>query len=133
MASIQATLTSAACKNGNCSASLNFLSSSFLPGFDITGQVTGLRKKDTCSAHLSGSRATLTFDPPTTNKDKAKLRHTVDPSAPDFLPLPSFEECFPKSSKEYKLVSSFAYILVVLLFYIAAMVRKMGYDGFYDI
>ncbi|VVB01851.1 unnamed protein product [Arabis nemorensis] len=48
-------------------------------------------------------RATLTFDPPTTNSERAKQRkHTIDPSSPDFQPIPSFEECFPKSTKEHK-------------------------------
>ncbi|PKI32254.1 hypothetical protein CRG98_047340, partial [Punica granatum] len=50
-----------------------------------------------------GPKATLTFDPRTTNAEKTKQKkHTVDPAAPDFLPLPSFEQCFPKSSKEYR-------------------------------
>ncbi|XP_027089792.1 phosphomethylpyrimidine synthase, chloroplastic isoform X3 [Coffea arabica] len=102
MASVQATLTPAACKNGNYSSPMKFSNSSFLPGFDVTGQITGIRKKDSWSTHLSGVRATLTFDHPTTNKENSKQRkHTVDPNAPDFLPLPSFEECFPRSSKEY--------------------------------
>lgn len=102
MASVQA--TSAVCKNRNYSAPPKFLHNSFLTGFDITGQVSCTRKKDSSTlAYLSGVRATLTFDPHTTNDTKAKERkHTVDPSAPDFLPLPSFEECFPKSTKECK-------------------------------
>lgn len=57
----------------------------------------------------SGPKATLTFDPPATNSEKAKLanlpRHTIDPASPDFLPLPSFEQCFPKSTKEQRCVS----------------------------
>ncbi|KAF2312588.1 hypothetical protein GH714_035158 [Hevea brasiliensis] len=101
MASVQATsLASAACKNG----SQKFPSSSFLPGFDVVvGR--GFLKKEILPRSLaaSGPKATLTFDPPTANSDKAKQRkHTVDPSSPDFLPLPSFEQCFPKSTKEYR-------------------------------
>ncbi|KAJ8553065.1 hypothetical protein K7X08_020458 [Anisodus acutangulus] len=102
MASVQTALTSLLCKNGNHHPQVNFPSSSFLPGFDLTGQVAGTRKRETCFNSFSSPRATLTFDPPSTNnKEKTKPKHTVDPNAPDFLPLPSFEECFLKSSKEY--------------------------------
>ncbi|XP_057849800.2 phosphomethylpyrimidine synthase, chloroplastic [Cryptomeria japonica] len=49
-----------------------------------------------------GVRATLTVGPSIgVGKDK-RSRHTVDPSAPDFLPLPSFEQCFPNSTKEFR-------------------------------
>lgn len=104
MASLQATsLSSAVCKNG----SHKFPSSSFLPGFDgVLGR--GSLKKEIWPRSLATSvpRATLTFDPPTTNSDKAEQRkHTVDPSSPDFLPLPSFEQCFPRSTKEYRFLS----------------------------
>jgi hypothetical protein len=38
--------------------------------------------------------------------EKAEQRkHTVDPAAPDFLSLPSFEQCFPKCTKESKYIS----------------------------
>ncbi|KAL5548895.1 hypothetical protein UlMin_004126 [Ulmus minor] len=48
-----------------------------------------------------GPKATLTFDPPTTNSEKPKQRkHTLDPTSSDFLSLSSFEECFLKSTKE---------------------------------
>ncbi|CAA6655113.1 unnamed protein product [Spirodela intermedia] len=48
-------------------------------------------------------RATLTFDNSTTETTRNRSRkHTVDPAAPDFLPLPSFEQCFPKSTKEHR-------------------------------
>ncbi|KAH9627566.1 hypothetical protein KSS87_009566, partial [Heliosperma pusillum] len=63
---------------------------------------TGTHSKEFNPAALSAvPQATLTFDPPTTYTGKDKQRkHTVVPSAPDFLPLPSFEQCFPKSTKE---------------------------------
>ncbi|KAE8674857.1 Phosphomethylpyrimidine synthase [Hibiscus syriacus] len=47
-------------------------------------------------------KATLTFDPPTTNSESKQRKHTINPASPDFVPLPSFEECFPKSSKEFR-------------------------------
>ena len=36
--------------------------------------------------------------------EKISRNHTTtkDPSAPEFLPIPSFEECFPNSTKEYR-------------------------------
>ncbi|KAF4372231.1 hypothetical protein G4B88_009301 [Cannabis sativa] len=96
MASVHSALTSVVFKNGNHSSPKKFPSSSFLPGFDIMGRVSCPHKRE-----MSGPRATLTFDPPTTNEGKDKQRkHTVDPASPDFLPLPSFEQCFPKSTKE---------------------------------
>ncbi|KAK6130418.1 hypothetical protein DH2020_035828 [Rehmannia glutinosa] len=74
MASMQTSLASAICNNRNNSSSLKSLNSTFLHGIDLNGQKVKQRK------------------------------HTADPNAPDFLPLPSFEECFPKSSKEYTYV-----------------------------
>lgn len=113
MASMQTSLASAVCNNRNCSSSSKFLSSSFLHGtVDINGQITGIRRKEVSSPSFSSPKATLTFDPSTTNQEKVKMRkHTVDPNAPDFLPLPSFKECFPKSTKEYTSVFCPCYCL----------------------
>ncbi|CAI0475572.1 unnamed protein product [Linum tenue] len=114
MASVQAiaALTSAAvCKNGNNynSAPAKFSTAAFLPGFDVFGRgVSGLsRKENSPSRSLSyGARATLTFDPPTADAEKVRQRkHTIDPASPDFVPLPSFEQCFPKSTKEHREVT----------------------------
>ncbi|GMP89604.1 hypothetical protein CsSME_00041103 [Camellia sinensis var. sinensis] len=98
MASVQATLTSVVGKNGNHSTPTKLPNTSFLPGFDVAGNVASVQKKELCHTIFLRPKATLTFDPPATNKQR---KHTVDPSAPDFLPLPSFEQCFPKSTKEY--------------------------------
>lgn len=116
MASVQATLTSATgCKNGKFSAPVKFLNSSFSPGFDVAGQFGGSVSK-TGSCGMQGIGASLIFDPPTTNSDKSKQRkHTVDPSAPDFLPLPSFKECFPRSSKQYTWVFCLCGIWMIVL------------------
>lgn len=101
MASVHTTLTSLLCKNGNHSAPAKFPGTAFLPGFDGVGRVS---KKGLCLTFMSsGPRATLTSDPPKTNSEKTKQRKgTVDPSAPDFEPHPTFEQCFPRSSKEYR-------------------------------
>ncbi|CAK9164235.1 unnamed protein product, partial [Ilex paraguariensis] len=101
MASINITLTSVVCKNGNHSAPSKFAHTFFLPRFDVVGHGSVMRKKEICPTTISACKATLTFDPPATNSEKTNQRkHTVDPAAPDFLPLPSFEQCFPKSTKE---------------------------------
>lgn len=103
MASVHATMTKIVCKNGIHSTPAKFPSTSFLPGFDVVGRVSTACKKEICPSMSSGIRATLTFDPPTTNsQNKGQRKHTADPADPDFLPLPSFEQCFPKSSKEYR-------------------------------
>ncbi|XVE59383.1 hypothetical protein DITRI_Ditri05aG0042200 [Diplodiscus trichospermus] len=101
MASLRASFTSIVCKNGYKSAPTRFPSSTFLSGFDVVGRVSNACKKEICPSMNSGPKATLTFDPPTTNSERSKQRkHAIDPASPDFMPLPSFEECFPKSSKE---------------------------------
>ncbi|CAN8285455.1 unnamed protein product [Cochlearia groenlandica] len=114
MASVHSTLMSVVYNNNNnkkkkhtssssSSSRPKLPSSSLLPVFDVIVQAYGVAnrfKKDTTS---SITRATLTFDPPKTNSEteRAKQRkHTIDPSSPDFQPIPSFQECFPKSTKE---------------------------------
>lgn len=106
MAFVHTTMASFVCKNGNHATLAKFPSTSFLPGFDMAARVSSTKKEVFPSSTSTTTRATLTFDPPTTNSDRSKQRkHTVDPAAPDFQPLPSFEECFPKSSKEYRYIS----------------------------
>lgn len=111
-------LMSVVCKNGH-SAPAKFPNSAFLTGFDVVGRVATVNRKETCPTHMaSGPKATLTFDPPTTNSERTRQRkNTVDPASPDFLPLPSFEQCFPRSSKEYRCItySSFLNFLIVYL------------------
>lgn len=103
MASVHATITPAVGKSGYRSYSTKSLNTAFLPGFDVVGRVSGASKDLHLSSIILTPRATLTFDPPEASTEKAKQKkHTVDPSSPDFLPLPSFEQCFPKSTKEHK-------------------------------
>lgn len=112
MASVHTTLSSLLCKNGNNSAATKFPGTAFLPGFDVIGRVS---KKELCPTFKSsGPKATLTFEPPKTNSEKTKQRkHTVDPEAPDFEPLPSFEQCFPKSSKENRCAAGYSTYLYI--------------------
>lgn len=98
MASIHANFTSVMCKNVNNSGLSRISKTAFLPVFDVN-----LWKRETNSSCIMAPRATLTFDPQSTNVEKTKQRkNTVDPAAPEFLPLPSFEQCFPQSTKEYR-------------------------------
>ncbi|XP_030537384.1 phosphomethylpyrimidine synthase, chloroplastic isoform X3 [Rhodamnia argentea] len=103
MASVSASFALVVCNKCSHSA-VKFPTSAFLPGFDALGRSSSACKKEFCPASKSSSpKATLTFDPPTSNSERTKQKkHTLDPAAPDFLPLPSFEQCFPKSSKEYR-------------------------------
>lgn len=103
MASVHANVTSIVCKSGN-HASQSKSNTTFLPRFDVVGRTSSAWKKDSVPFSMAlNPRATLTFDPPTTNADKTKQKkHTIDPASPDFHALPSFEQCFPKSTKEHR-------------------------------
>lgn len=111
MALVNTALTPFVCKSGVHSDSSKLPNTTFLPGFDVSGNAASAWKKQNYHLSFAGTRATLTFDPPSTNKETTskQRKHTVDPAAPDFLPLPSFEQCFPRSTKEHRsiLVSSF--------------------------
>lgn len=110
MASVNTALTSFVCKSGVNSHPSKLPNTTFLPGLDVCRNAASTWKKENYHLSFSGARATLTFDPPSTNKETAskQRKHTVDPASPDFLPLPSFEQCFPRSTKEHRyiLVSS---------------------------
>lgn len=67
------------------------------------GHTSNIWNKDTCYKFSLKPKATLTFDHSVAESANHKQKkHTIDPAAPDFLPLPSFEECFPKSTKEVR-------------------------------
>lgn len=84
-------------------ASGRLLESGLLPAFEGHCGLHTVRKGVAHNLGSMGPRATLTFDPSTMKEEKStKRKHTVDPAAPDFLPLSSFGLCFPKSTKEYK-------------------------------
>lgn len=92
-------LSPASVASGRSSHAASRLSRPALPlGFDASRSLN----KDLCYSFVVKPKATLTFDHSVTESTKAKQKkHTVDPAAPDFLPLPSFEQCFPKSTKEF--------------------------------
>ena len=48
-------------------------------------------------------KVTMTATVPSSSvKGVGRTRPTADPAAPDFRPIPSFQECFPSSTKETK-------------------------------
>jgi len=120
MAYVHANVTSVVFKNGNHASQSKFPNSVFLPRFDVVGSASNAWRKELAPSSIAlVPRATLAFDPSTTNADKTKpKKHTIDPASPDFLPLPSFEECFPKSTKEsrYTLFSLNTYFSISMDF-----------------
>lgn len=80
--------------------SLKLPKTAVLPGFGGIARPQDVQDRSanfTCSR----PRAASVTDQSTAEPAKPRQnKHTVDPSAPEFLPLPSFEECFPRSTKE---------------------------------
>lgn len=103
MAMVNTTFASVVRNNRGHSSPVKFPNPGFLPGFDAAGRSSIACRKEIDSAFQSrGPKATLTFDPPTAHSERTRqLKHTIDPTSPDFVPLPSFDQCFPNSSKEY--------------------------------
>lgn len=105
MASINPTLTTSVCKQRNAARLVSYkLPRTFVHGVEEIGNGSRVLKAGPTSDVMNfGARASLTLDGPAfTSETKKHGKHTVDPAAPDFLPLPSFEQCFPRSTKEYR-------------------------------
>lgn len=111
MACIQASLISSTCKDN--SASDHLVRANICPqkpiriaifgGIDYSHKISSLGKNGVSNLRNVGARAALTVGPSVSESVKEKRsRHTVDPLAPEFLPLPTFEQCFPNSTKEFK-------------------------------
>jgi hypothetical protein len=69
----------------------------FIPRFPMKNDVQLFSSQD---ADESKIRAELSTKVPL---EKPFPNHTItkNPAAPEFLPIPPFEECFPNSTKEY--------------------------------
>lgn len=111
MACIQASLTSATCKDSSVSdyttrgdiCPQKSIRIAIFKGIDHSHKVSILGRNKVPTVRSVGARAALTVGPSTSESVKEKRsRHTVDPLAPEFLPLPPFEQCFPNSTKEYR-------------------------------
>ena len=80
----------------------------------LTSAKTSMRKGTNALVHHSRTNAqrrprdsslkvTMTATVPSSSvKGAGRTRPTSDPAAPNFIPIPSFEECFPSSTKETK-------------------------------
>jgi len=80
-------------------SSLKFPKTALLPGFSgISRQDT--QERNSSLACLIPKVASVTDQSIAEPSKPRKNKNTVDPTAPEFLPLPSFEECFPRSTKE---------------------------------
>lgn len=125
MALVNTSLTSLVCKSGVHSDSSKLPNTTFLPGYNVSRNAASTWKTENHHLSFSGARATLTFEPPSTNKETTtkQRKHTVDPASPDFLPLPSFDQCFPRSTKEHGsiLVSSLS-VLPCIAYYFSSRI-----------
>ncbi|KAL2633243.1 hypothetical protein R1flu_004722 [Riccia fluitans] len=78
---------------------------SAIPGFESLRATTSISKvalqkrNSSCKNGNKGIRMTLTTDSTTFSQ---RTRPTKDPASPEFLPIPSFEECFPNSTREFR-------------------------------
>jgi phosphomethylpyrimidine synthase len=121
MATLQTSFTSLVTKKHN-----NCHLYKFTPGFEL--RTTQAADRNYLVKGFVSPRATLAADKRISvgesvpNLPKQK-KHTVNPAAPDFLPLPSFEECFPRSTKEYTYGSFFPTFLLHVLFIIACFMK----------
>ncbi|MCO5579284.1 hypothetical protein L7F22_033138 [Adiantum nelumboides] len=80
--------------NGTAKEAERFKLSSFFPRF-----CAGRSSTNACSNTNETAVARAVITP---EKHVNRMRTaTKDPSSPDFLPIPPFEECFPSSTKEY--------------------------------
>ncbi|VAH95765.1 unnamed protein product [Triticum turgidum subsp. durum] len=85
--------------NNSCNT-MKFPKTALLPGF---GGISRPQDVQDRSASLTCSRPKAVSVTDQSVAEPAKPRqtkHTVDPAAPEFLPLPAFEDCFPRSTKE---------------------------------
>lgn len=82
--------------------------SSFLPKFSASKESCMIVKEANDSGIV---KAVLT---PSLGSETRSHRNT-DPTSPEFLPIPPFEECFPSSTKEYRLALLMALMPVWVL------------------
>lgn len=105
----------------SCRTPLKLPKTSFLPGLEAVARVSDIQDKEISPKYVTSTpKATLAVEHSVAESPKSKQKkHTIDPSAPDFLPLPSFEECFPRSTKEYRHVQiAVAYVAYLVLFHL---------------
>ncbi|CAN6316283.1 unnamed protein product [Urochloa humidicola] len=98
MAALQPSFSSTMALKSSCSG-LKFPKTALLPGFGgISRQ--DMQDRNASLAYLIPKVASVTNQSAAEPAKPRQNKNTIDPSAPEFLPLPSFEECFPRSTKE---------------------------------
>lgn len=98
MAALQPSFSSTMALKSSCSG-LKFPKTALRPGFGgISRQ--DMQDRNASLAFLVPKVASVTDQSTAEPAKPKKNKNTVDPTAPEFLPLPSFEECFPRSTKE---------------------------------
>ncbi|KAH9325902.1 hypothetical protein KI387_006080, partial [Taxus chinensis] len=110
MACISATLTSLVCKDIYASDyisrgdvhSMKLTRTTSFGGIDHLYNISIVGTNDIRKLRNLAVKATLAVGPSAGVGKGKRSQHTMDPLAPDFLPLPSFEQCFPNSTKEFR-------------------------------
>lgn len=115
MAALQPSFSPAMALKSSCSA-LKFPKTALLPGFGGIPRPQDVHDRKASFACLIPKAASVTDQSIAEPSKPKQNRHTVDPTAPEFLPLPSFEECFPRSTKEsrHDALSCFTLFMAIL-------------------
>nr|BAJ91646.1 predicted protein [Hordeum vulgare subsp. vulgare] len=99
MAALQPSFSSLMAMNNGCNT-MKFPKTALLPGFGGISRPQDVQDRN-ASLTCSRPRAVSVTDQSVAEPAKPRQsKHTVDPAAPEFLPLPAFEDCFPRSTKE---------------------------------
>jgi len=99
MAALQPSFSPAMALKSSCSG-LKFPKTALLPGFGGIPRLQDVQDRNAGFACFIPKAVSVTDQSIAEPSKPKQSRHTVDPTAPEFLPLPSFEECFPRSTKE---------------------------------
>ncbi|KAM0884699.1 hypothetical protein ACQ4PT_030828 [Festuca glaucescens] len=100
MAALQPSFSPSTMAMNNSCGTIKFPKTALLPGFGGISRTQDAQDRN-ASLTLSRPKAASVTDQSVAEPAKPRQKkQTVDPAAPEFLPLPAFEECFPRSTKE---------------------------------
>jgi phosphomethylpyrimidine synthase len=107
MAALQPSFSPSTMAMNNSCGTIKFPKTALLPGFGGISRTQDAQDRN-ASLTLSRPKAASVTDQSVAEPAKPRQKkQTVDPAAPEFLPLPAFEECFPRSTKESRHTSCF--------------------------
>jgi phosphomethylpyrimidine synthase len=107
MAVLQPSFSPSTMAMNNSCGTIKFPNTALLPGFGGISRTQDAQDRN-ASLTLSRPKAASVTDQSVAEPAKPRQKkQTVDPAAPEFLPLPAFEECFPRSTKESRHTSCF--------------------------